>query len=639
MQKPEDILRQHWGYNSFRPLQLEIITSIINGNDTLAIMPTGGGKSICFQVPALMRDGMCLVVSPLIALIKDQVTNLKKKGILALSIYSGMSYTDVRKTLKNAAYGNFKFLYVSPERLETDLFLEYLPVMNINLIAVDEAHCISQWGYDFRPSYLRIATIRKDLDKTPLLALTASATLEVQDDICRKLDFNSNQKRFHQSFERGNLSYSVFNPPSKQNKLVEILKKVNGSGIVYCKSRRRTREIAELLNLNGINASYYHAGLTSDLRNSIQEEWLNNKTRIIACTNAFGMGIDKPDVRTVIHYDVPDAFENYYQEAGRAGRDEKKAYAILFFNDAEIADLKKQSSIKFPELKTIKDVYASMVNYLQLPSGTGEGLSFDFDITDFVKKFKLDAFTVINVLKILEQEELISYSEQFFSRSIVIFTVDKTELELFIKSYPQYDSLTKGLLRSYEGIFDYACAINELHLAKFISEKKEKVISDLNEIKNMGIINYTPQKENPQVRFFRDRVNTADLTINQKNIFKRKQAFEKRLKAILHYIAEKNSCRSKMISSYFNNDSIKRCQICDNCLHEKAIHISTEEFEEIRLGIEAYVLTKPSNSDELIYHLKNFGKNKILKILRYLQEENIISTTESGLIHMKKRKA
>src|SRR5664279_2499786 len=414
------ILKQFWGHNSFRGEQEKIIQSVLDEKDALALMPTGGGKSICFQVPALMKDGLCLVISPLIALMKDQVANLKKKGIPALAIWSGMSYIDVTKTLRNAVHGNFKFLYVSPERLETALFLEYLPAIHINLIAVDEAHCVSQWGYDFRPPYLRIATIREQLKKVPVLALTASATLEVQNDICNKLGF-TNQNRFQQSFERSNLSYSVLEPSSKQNKIIDILKKVSGSGIVYCKSRKRTKEIEELLTLNGINAANYHAGLSNDVRTKRQEDWINNKTRIISCTNAFGMGIDKPDVRTVIHYDVPDALENYYQEAGRAGRDEKKAYAVLFFNEQEIADLKKQSEIRFPGTQTIKNIYGSLVNYFQLPSGAGEGLSFDFDINDFVKKFKLDVFTVNSVLKIFEQEEFISYSDQFFSPSTVVF--------------------------------------------------------------------------------------------------------------------------------------------------------------------------------------------------------------------------
>ncbi|MEO8415391.1 MAG: ATP-dependent DNA helicase RecQ [Ginsengibacter sp.] len=635
MKSPVEILKRYWGYDAFRPLQEEIINSVLAGNDTLALMPTGGGKSICFQVPTMMQEGFCLVVSPLIALMKDQVANLKKKEIPALSIYSGMSYTEVKKTIENAAYGNFKFLYVSPERLETGLFLEYLPLMNINLVAVDEAHCVSQWGYDFRPSYLRIAAIRKLLHEVPLLALTASATLEVQNDICDKLDFNSKQNLYRQSFERSNLSYSVFNPSSKQNKLIDILKKVPGSGIVYCKSRKRTREIEELLKLNGINAVHYHAGLTNEVRSARQEDWIHDKIRIIASTNAFGMGIDKPDVRTVIHYDVPDALENYYQEAGRAGRDEKKAFAVLFFNEQELTELKKQSAIRYPDMPTIKKIYSSLVNYFQLPSGNGEDLTFDFDMNDFVKKFKINAFTVNSVLKILEQEALISYSEQFFSPSTVVFTTEKAEMELFEKTYPKYDPVIKGLLRSYEGIFDFACAINEAQLANFISIKKEKLLLYLNEIKQLGIIDYTPQKEKPQIRFLQNRVNTADLAINQKNVIKRKHAFEKRLYAMMKYIRDQHTCRSKNMAAYFNDTGVKRCGVCDNCLREKNLTISKQEFEKIREGIENSIGTAPLHSKQLVNHLQGFNQHKMWKVLHFLLEENKISITEDGFIRLK----
>jgi ATP-dependent DNA helicase RecQ len=633
MGNPAEILKKYWGYDAFRPLQQEIINSVLEGKDTLALMPTGGGKSICFQVPALVNEGLCLVISPLIALMKDQVLNLKKKGIPALSIYSGMSFIEVKKTLQNAAYGNFKFLYVSPERLETDLFLEFLPIIKINLIAVDEAHCVSQWGYDFRPPYLRIAAIRAHFPSVPILALTASATLEVQKDIGDKLNFKNDHQSFHQSFERANLSYSVFDLSSRQNKLIDILKKVSGSGIVYCKSRKRTREISELLKLNGISADYYHAGLTNDERNSKQEDWINNKTRIISCTNAFGMGIDKPDVRTVIHYDVPDALENYYQEAGRAGRDGKKAYAVLFFNDLELNDLKKQSDIKFPPKEMIKRVYAAMCNYFQLPSGSGEGISYDFDINSFVKKFKLEAFVVNNVLKILQQEDLINYSEQFFSPSTVVFTVEKSELIAFEKSYPEFDEVIKGLLRSYEGIFDYPCSINETQLAKFISTKKEKLIDSLIEINRMGIIDYTPQKEKPQIFFLQNRVNANDLVINEKNILKRKKAFEKRLDAILFYTKNSTRCRSKMIAGYFNDQNVKRCGICDNCIRDKQIIITTEEFNAIKESIKKIIID-PTTLPILFQCLPFYPKNKILKILNFLQEENKVTVSQEGLIKL-----
>ncbi len=445
----------------------------------------------------------------------------------------------------------------------------------------------------------------------------------------------SNTARFQQSFERSNLSYSVFEPSSKQNKLLNILNKVQGSGIVYCKSRKRTKEIQELLTLNGISAAHYHAGLTNDVRTARQEDWINNKVRIIACTNAFGMGIDKPDVRTVIHYDVPDALENYYQEAGRAGRDDGKAYAVLFFNEGEIADLKKQSEIRFPGIDTIKNIYGSLVNYLQLPSGSGEGLSFDFDINDFVTKFKLDAIIVNNVLKILEQEELISYNDQFFSPSTVVFTTDKAEMELFENSYPQYSPVLKGLLRSYEGIFDYPCTIHESRLAKFISAKKEKLIADLREIKRFGIIDYHPQKETPQIQFLVNRVNTIDLTIHQHNISKRKQAFEKRMGAMIDFIRNHNTCRSKLIGSYFNDKNIKRCGICDNCLREKNLSITKAEFENITNGIKNALFEKPVTSGQLIRSMQGFKENKVRKVLNFLQEEDLLSINKEGLIKMR----
>ena len=635
MSDPINILKKYWGYDIFRPLQLEIIQSILAGHDTIALMPTGGGKSICFQVPALAKEGLCLVISPLIALMKDQVLNLKKKGIPALSIYSGMSFIEVKKTLQNAAYGNFRFLYVSPERLETELFLQFLPSLKINLIAVDEAHCISQWGYDFRPPYLRISAIRAYFPHIPVLALTASATLEVQNDICHQLNFRKSYQSFHQSFERANLSYSAFNLSSKQNKLLAILKKVPGSGIVYCKSRRRTRESAEILQLNGISADYYHAGLSNDDRSSRQEDWINSKTRVISCTNAFGMGIDKPDVRTVIHYDVPDALENYYQEAGRAGRDEKKAYAVLLYTTAELNELKKQIEIRFPSKEKIRTVYAALCNYLQLPSGSGEGISFDFDINGFVKRFKLDAFTVSSVLKILGQEELLSYSEQFFSPSTVEFTINKTGLQQFEKSYPQHDEVVKGLLRYYEGIFDFPCPINETQLAKFVAIKKETLVNSLMDLKRLGIIDYTPQKEKPQIVFLQNRVNSADLVINEKNILKRKIAFEKRLDAMIYYTKNQGRCRSKMIAAYFNDPDVTNCGVCDNCIRNKNITISNEEFSAINEGVREIIKEDAVSLSQIFEKLPAFQQNKIKKILTFLQEENKVTVSQQGLIRLK----
>lgn len=639
MNEPAQILKKYWGYDHFRPLQEDIIQSVLSGNDAIALLPTGGGKSICFQVPALAREGICLVISPLIALMKDQVQNLKNKGIPALSIYSGMSFIEVNKTLKNAAYGNFKFLYISPERLETDLFLEFLPILKVSLIAVDEAHCISQWGYDFRPPYLRIAALRNYFPDVPVLALTASATLEVQKDICSRLEFKPGFKSFQQSFERANLSYSLFELSSRQNKLIQILQKVPGTGIVYCKSRKRTKEIADLLKMNGINADFYHAGLSNEERNRKQEEWIQNKTRIICCTNAFGMGIDKPDVRVVVHYDAPDALENYYQEAGRAGRDGKKSYAVLFYNNSELSDLKKQSDIKYPPKEMIRKVYGSLCNYLQLPAGSGEGIAFDFDINYFVRNFKLDPLVVNAVLKILEQEEMITYSQQFFSPSTVVFTTDRKELELMEKDRPDLDRVIKGLLRSYDGIFDYASPVSENQLSKFISVKREKLDSLLLELNQIGIIEFTPQKEKPQVQFLRNRVVVEELVVNQKNILTRKAAYEKRLKAMLYFIENKGRCRSEMIGAYFNDQGIKRCGICDNCLRMKRMVLSKDDFENISERIKECLEVKPVPFSVLQSHLSSFNRDKIGKVFNFLIDEKVVQTDMDGVVKLCKRTA
>ncbi|MFL5811647.1 MAG: RecQ family ATP-dependent DNA helicase, partial [Flavisolibacter sp.] len=398
MSDAKEILSRFWGYDSFRPLQEDIIQSILAGKDTLAILPTGGGKSICFQVPAMMMEGICIVISPLIALMKDQVENLRKRDIPALLIHSGMKRADVIQTLKNASHDYFKFLYVSPERLETNLFKEYLPGLNISLVAVDEAHCISQWGYDFRPSYLRIADFKKELPGVPILALTASATPEVQTDICEKLEFKS-PVIFRQSFEHKNLSYSVFKVDSKLARLVEIIKKVPGTAIVYCKSRKRTNEIMELLKMHGISSNNYHAGLKQEERNQRQKDWIENKVKLVVCTNAFGMGIDKPDVRLVVHMDMPDCLENYYQEAGRAGRDGKKSYAVLLYGEKDIDELSMSHIIRFPPPEKIKEVYNALVNFLQIPTNTGEYQSFNFRFENFVANFKLKGQEALYSLK------------------------------------------------------------------------------------------------------------------------------------------------------------------------------------------------------------------------------------------------
>jgi ATP-dependent DNA helicase RecQ len=628
------ILKQYWGFDSFRPLQEDVVNSILEGKDTLALMPTGGGKSLCYQVPALAKDGLCLVISPLIALMKDQVENLRRKNITAYAIYSGMSRAEVINTLKVATNSNCKFLYVSPERLETNLFKEYLPGMNINLIAVDEAHCISQWGYDFRPPYLRIAALREELPKVPVLALTASATKEVQGDICTKLDFKEDNI-FRQSFERKNLSYSVFKVDSKINKTIEILKKVQGSAIVYCKSRKRTKEIAGLLQLQDIVADFYHAGLPQEERNKRQEDWIKNKTRVIVCTNAFGMGIDKPDVRSVIHADIPDCLENYYQEAGRAGRDGQKSYAVLLYDDNDITELEGLAAIRYPSLDDIKNVYQAVANFLQIPAGSGEGNNFDFDINDFVKKFQLNTHTAIYSLKALEQDNWLSLNEQVFLPSKVKFTTTKEALYDFERSHPELDPAIKALLRGYEGIFDFPTSISEMVLIRLLKKDVEEIKKDLLQLDRYGIIHYEPQKDSPQIYFPRNRVKTEDLSVNMELYHKRKERFVARVKNIIQYVQELVACRSKMIGTYFGDNKLRDCKVCDNCLRQKKIHIDQKEFDNISDRIKTVLAPQPLPSKELLDQLGAIKKEKAWKVIEFLQAENKLEVDNAGWVRLK----
>ncbi|MEN9570076.1 MAG: hypothetical protein RL172_1307 [Bacteroidota bacterium] len=630
-----NILKKYWGYDCFRPLQQEIIEAVLNNNDVLALMPTGGGKSICFQVPALAQDGICLVVSPLIALIKDQLENLKKKGIPALAIYSGMSFLEIKKTLQNAAYGNYKFLYVSPERLQTNLFKEYLPALHINLIAVDEAHCISQWGYDFRPSYLQIADLRQQLPKTPVLALTASATPAVQQDIGSRLLFKPGAAVFQQSFERPNLSYSVFSVAAKQNKLLEILTNVKGSSIVYCRSRKHTKEVAELLLAHNIAANYYHAGLSSDERNIRQQSWVLNKTRVMCCTNAFGMGIDKPDVRVVVHYDVPDCLENYYQEAGRAGRDGKKAYAVLLYTSREIQQLEEQANNRYPEAGTVKQVYVALMNYLQVAAGAGENCSYDFDLAGFTQSFKLNLVEAMYAIKTLEQEEIVTYNESFFKPSVVAFTCGRQSLEAFEKDHPSFSAIIKGMLRSYEGIFDFPVTISESRLAQLTGLNASTVLAQLQQLTRLGIIEYQPQKDKPQITLLLNRMYADSFRINLTNHLQRKAHYISRLSAIKAYINDTSNCRGKIIGNYFGDDDISNCGICDTCIQQKNTHITASDVEEISTAIITIITKEPIGTPALLPRLKKWPQQKIWEVINYLQAEEKITISSTGIFSIK----
>lgn len=629
----EIILQKYWDHEEFRPLQKEIIHSVLDGNDTLAILPTGGGKSICFQVPALAQEGICIVISPLIALMKDQVENLKKRGIPALLIHSGMKRADVIQTLKNATHDYFKFLYVSPERLETSLFKEYLPALNVNLVAVDEAHCISQWGYDFRPSYLRIAELREELPDIPILALTASATPEVQKDICEKLEFKK-QHIYRQSFERKNLSYSVFKVDSKLVKLVDIVTKVQGSAIVYCRTRRRTNEIVRHLQMHGVSSSNYHAGLKQEERNQRQKDWVDNKTRVIVCTNAFGMGIDKPDVRLVIHVDIPDCLESYYQEAGRAGRDGKKAYAVLLHDEKDLADLKDLHIMRFPGMEQIRNVYAALTNFLQVPAYTGEYKSFNFRFDDFARNFKLNSTEALYALKALESDGWIEFNEKSFSPSTLVFTTSKRELAEFEKHYPQHEPILTILLRTYEGVFDFPAFISEVLLARLMKDDEASIKQELHTIASFAIISYSPQNEEPQMVFKKNRVPVQDLKINLALYNKRKESFIRRVHTIIEY-AKGDACRSRFINTYFGDGNTTDCGICDNCLNRKATQLSPEEFEEITLLISNELSKKQQTATELIEQIKSFRKEKAWKAIEFLQAENKIEADSKGLLRLK----
>ena len=616
-------LRTYWGYQSFKGLQEDIINAVLAGKDTLALLPTGGGKTICYQVPALMKQGLCLVITPLIALMKDQVDALINKGIDAAMLSNSMNYAAIQTTLIDTANGNYKFLYVSPERLRSQLFKEYIVALNIQLIAVDEAHCISQWGYDFRPSYISIAEIRTLIDKVPILAVTASATKVVQEDIIAKLKLD-NPAIFLQSFVRPNLSYSVFNVPDKAIKVFEILNNVLGSAIIYCRSRAETKNIAQLLQLKNISADHYHAGLSNDERSRKQQEWMNNKLRVIVATNAFGMGIDKPDVRAVIHLYVPDCIESYYQEAGRAGRDDKKAFAVLVYNDKDIQQLSQLNNKRYPTIDTIKEVYQSLVNYLQIAAGCGEGLYFDFNLEYFIEHFKLETNLIINVLKILEQEGHIVVSDKTLTPSRIQFTADKDAINNIADNYPELDEVIKALMRKYSGILDNSVFVFEKQIAFLCNTTPEVIMLQLKKLQSMGLIEYLPQTNSPKILFLLNRASAAHIYINTENYFERKKRFQKRLDKMTEYIQLRTICRSKYIADYFEA-SDKPCGVCDNCLLQKRKPINIDEFEEIsntilqKIPIEGILITS-------LLQQHKYSKEKYWEVLEFLEQQELILT-------------
>lgn len=630
------ILNKYWGHNSFRPYQEKIIQSIIEGNDTLALMPTSGGKSVCYQVPALLKPGLCLVISPLIALMKDQVLNLTKRNIPALFIHSGMAFKETENTLRQAVYGEIKFLYVSPERLQTKIFKEFASELKVNLIAIDEAHCISQWGYDFRPSYLKIGDLREFYKKVPILAVTASATSLVMEDIANKL-YLRNPNIFRIPFSRPNISYSVFHTEQKITKLVEILKNVKGSGIVYCKSRRLTKDVCELLLQHDIKAAYYHAGLSQDERNTTQDSWVNNSVRVIVSTNAFGMGIDKSDVRTVVHYDPPDCLENYYQEAGRAGRDEKRAYTVLLYNSNDEEVLKSMPEIRFPSLIDIRKTYQSLADYLQIPVGIGEGNYYNFDLNNFVKKFKSNVQLVMSVLKVLEQQNFISFTENIFLPSQVKFIAGKELLLDFEKSNVSLEPLIKVLLRTYESIYDSTVNIHEKQIAKLLRQKEDNIKKQLKMLASFGIIEYIPQKETPQIYLFTNRAPADSLAIDSKKYLIQKQQYEVRLNNMLVYLKNKMNCRSRYIAHYFGDFKTEACGICDICISEKKIKMDEEMFNKIKDRIYNSIPSSGIAVNELIHATEGIRKEHLWTVINFLQSERKMDISIKGIATIKNK--
>lgn len=620
----QEILKQYWNHDAFRPMQQEIIQSVLLGHDTLALLPTGGGKSVCFQVPALAKDGICIVVSPLIALMKDQVENLKAKGIDAVQIVSGMSKREIDLALDNCIYGAVKFLYLSPERLLSELVRERIKYMDVNLIAVDEAHCISQWGYDFRPPYLHIADLRELHPDVPVLALTATATATVKEDIQQKLRFK-NPNVFQKSFERKNISYSVLNEENKSRKLLDIANGVKGCGIVYVRSRKETVEIAKFYNDNGIRADYYHGGLPTGERGSRQENWVNNRTRIIVATNAFGMGIDKPDVRFVIHKDMPESLEAYYQEAGRAGRDEHKAYAVLLYSPADRYKEEKKFELNFPPIDEIKKVYHALGSYYQLAYGTGEGVSFDLDIGDFCSRYSFDPIKTLSSLKFLEQDEYLSFNESVFLPSRFRFEVLNEQLYNFQIQNSGWDPFIKTLLRSYGGAFENYVRLREFDLARRTNMSTQQVIEGLKQLQEYGILNYLPQTDHPQVTYLRPRMKDNELHINKRLIGERKANYRQKIEAVFAYSTHKK-CRSQMLLAYFDETNAPKCGICDICLSEKRERNAAEIGDVITNEIVELLSVSPMDIGELVTSLKSGMEKERMETIRLLLDAGKLKT-------------
>ena len=623
----KSILKQYWGYEDFRGIQEEIIASIGKGEDTLGLMPTGGGKSVTFQVPALAKPGLCLVITPLIALMKDQVQHLRARGIKAVAVYSGMTREEIIVALENCIFGDYKFLYISPERLDTEVFQAKLRSMKVSMITVDESHCISQWGYDFRPAYLKIADVRKLLPGVPVLALTATATPEVVKDIQLRLAFRR-ENVFRMSFERKNLAYIVRRTEDKAGELIHILCQVAGSAIVYTRNRKRTKEVSLFLNQHGISATFYHAGLDNDTKDQRQKGWQDGTFRVMVATNAFGMGIDKPDVRLVIHIDFPDSPEAYFQEAGRAGRDGQKAYAVLLYAQADKTILKKRIGDTFPEKDYIRQVYEHINYYYQMAMGDGRGCTFAFNIDEFCQNFKHFPVRVDSALKILTRAGYLEYTDEQDNTSRLIFTLRRDELYRINENNPDTEHLLRVILRSYTGVFSDYAYISEEILARRSGLTRQQVYDTLILLTKRHVLHYIPGKKTPYIIYTRERQNTVVLS---KEVYEdRKDSYEKRIHAMLDYAESDGKCRSRMLLRYFGEKNGHNCGQCDVCLEKHASGLRKGEYEDIAHGIFS-LLAEASRIPQEIIHALPFEEEKILKSLAYLLAEEQIIQKEGRL--------
>ncbi len=632
-----EILKQYWGYEQFRTLQQDIIESVLVGQDTLALLPTGGGKSVCFQVPALALSGLCVVVSPLIALMKDQVEQLQSRNIPAWAIYSGMKKSLIDRYLDEAIEGKVKFLYVSPERLKTELFLVRAAQMDISLLAIDEAHCISQWGYDFRPSYLEIATFRETIPEVPVIALTATATETVKEDIKKQLLFKENHQVFQKSFARDNLSYSALEEEDKNKKLLKILKNVPGTSVVYARNRRQTQEIANFLQKNNISADYYHAGLDNDVRAKRQENWIQNQTRVIVATNAFGMGIDKPDVRTVIHMDLPDTLEAYYQEAGRAGRDEKKAFAVALYQREDLDELKRRVEVSYPAVEYIRIVYQALANHFNLAINAGEMLSFDFDLQDFQKQFNLKGIKTYYALKKLDEAGFIQLNEPYYSPSRILFNLEFREMYEFKLKNPGAEPILTLLSRLRGGdILRNFFPISERTLSVYLQKPVENVRKQLERLQELGVVIYDKQSGKPQVLFLTPRYDVKHLPLDIKSMEARKKRDLEKVESVIHYMTHQQRCRTQILLEYFGEISNETCGVCDICIGKKRKLASEGNQEKQAQKIKEHLKLGAMAVSILITKLNPSDEKQTLQLIREMLDSQELQKEEDGRLTLGK---